>query len=135
MLRHTYVSTMLEAGEFVVTLARGLGHSSPTITLGHYAHFMPEAGNKGRLAIDALLDGGEKGPVAESRNSPETPQGRSGLIVEIGPEKPAVDLKATSASNLEECFQKSQPPVMSHPCGRVVRFLGSSRRTTWVLMS
>jgi hypothetical protein len=27
--------------------ARRLGHSSPTITLDHYAHVMPEAGGKG----------------------------------------------------------------------------------------
>ncbi|MFD9336111.1 hypothetical protein ACFWBF_17130 [Streptomyces sp. NPDC060028] len=27
----------------------------PTITLDNYAHFMPEAGGKGRAAIDALL--------------------------------------------------------------------------------
>lgn len=39
----------------VVTLARWLGHSSPTITLDRYAHFMPEAGGKGRAAVDALL--------------------------------------------------------------------------------
>ncbi|GGT21987.1 hypothetical protein GCM10010254_48230 [Streptomyces chromofuscus] len=31
----------------VVTLARWLGHSSPTITLDYYAHFMPEAGGEG----------------------------------------------------------------------------------------
>lgn len=55
VLRHTYVSVILEAGESVVTLARRLGHSSPTITLDHYAHFMPEAGGKGRAAVDALL--------------------------------------------------------------------------------
>ncbi|MEV6147243.1 hypothetical protein [Streptomyces sp. NPDC051992] len=34
VLRHTYASIMLEAGESVVTLARWLGHSSPAITLG-----------------------------------------------------------------------------------------------------
>ncbi|MFJ3861707.1 hypothetical protein ACIPRL_36485 [Streptomyces sp. NPDC090085] len=34
VLRHTYASVILEAGESVVTLARWLGHSSPTITLG-----------------------------------------------------------------------------------------------------
>nr|WSZ13690.1 hypothetical protein OH837_10400 [Streptomyces canus] len=28
-------------------LARWLGHSSPTITLDYYAHFMPEAGRQG----------------------------------------------------------------------------------------
>ncbi|WP_030778091.1 tyrosine-type recombinase/integrase [Streptomyces sp. NRRL S-920] len=55
VLRHTYASIILEAGESVVTLARWLGHSSPTITLDHYAHFMPEAGGKGRAAVDALL--------------------------------------------------------------------------------
>ncbi|MET9084317.1 site-specific integrase [Streptomyces sp. NPDC004237] len=55
VLRHTYASVILEAGESVVTLARWLGHSSPTITLDYYAHFMPEAGGKGRSAIDTLL--------------------------------------------------------------------------------
>jgi integrase len=55
VLRHTYASVILETGESVVTLARWLGHSSPTITLDYYAHFMPEAGDKGRGAIDALL--------------------------------------------------------------------------------
>jgi hypothetical protein len=49
---------MSEAGESVVTLARWLGHSSPAITLGYYAHFMPEAGSKGRGAIDGLLGSG-----------------------------------------------------------------------------
>ncbi|MFJ7068633.1 integrase [Streptomyces sp. NPDC101115] len=55
MLRHTYASIILEAGESVVTLARWLGRSSPTITLDHYAHFMPEAGGQGRAAVDTLL--------------------------------------------------------------------------------
>jgi hypothetical protein len=48
----------------VVTLARWLGHSSPTITLDYYAHFMPEAGGKGRSAIDALLSRPSKAAVA-----------------------------------------------------------------------
>jgi hypothetical protein len=43
-------------------LARWLGHSSPAITLGYYAHFMPEAGSKGRGTIDGLL--GERGGSA-----------------------------------------------------------------------
>ncbi|WP_234320447.1 tyrosine-type recombinase/integrase [Streptomyces sp. SBT349] len=58
VLRHTYASIVLEAGESVVTLARWLGHSSPTITLDHYAHFMSEAGNRGRSAIDAHCSAG-----------------------------------------------------------------------------
>ncbi|OKH90768.1 integrase [Streptomyces uncialis] len=51
---------MLEAGESVVTLARGLGHSSPTVTLSYYAHFMPEAGAKGRTVIDGVLGSGRE---------------------------------------------------------------------------
>ncbi|MFF0728391.1 tyrosine-type recombinase/integrase [Streptomyces sp. NPDC004134] len=73
VLRHTYASLMLEAGESVVTLARWLGHSSPAITLSYYAHFMPEAGSKGRTAIDGLL-GSQEGQDA-SGNSPDSPQG------------------------------------------------------------
>ncbi|MFE4755003.1 tyrosine-type recombinase/integrase [Streptomyces mirabilis] len=72
VLRHTYASIMLEAGEPVVTLARWLGHSSPAITLGYYAHFMPETGSKGRTAIDGLL--GERGDRQAGRNSPDSPQ-------------------------------------------------------------
>lgn len=73
MLRHTYASIMLEAGESVVALARWLGHSSPNVTLGYYAHFMPEAGSKGRAVIDGLL--GRQGGRPASRNSPDSPQG------------------------------------------------------------
>ncbi|MFF2427929.1 site-specific integrase [Streptomyces mirabilis] len=74
VLRHTYASIMLEAGEPVVTSARWFGHSSPAITLGYYAHFMPEAGSKGRTAIDGLL--GERGDRQAGRNSPDSPQAR-----------------------------------------------------------
>lgn len=69
VLRHTYASIMLEAGESVVTLARWLGHSSPAITLGYYAHFMPEAGSKGRGTLDGLL--GERGDRPASPDSPQ----------------------------------------------------------------
>ncbi|MFC4611078.1 tyrosine-type recombinase/integrase [Streptomyces maoxianensis] len=73
VLRHTYASAVLEAGESVVTLAKWLGHSSPTITLDHYAHFMPEAGGRGRRAIDGLLSG--RGTEVPSPNPPDSPQG------------------------------------------------------------
>ncbi|MFF4912588.1 hypothetical protein ACFY2U_06375, partial [Streptomyces tendae] len=73
VLRHTYASLVLEAGESVVTLAKWLGHSSPTITLDHYAHFMPEAGKKGRRAIDSLL--GERAEESSGPNSPDSPPG------------------------------------------------------------
>ncbi|MGQ4361124.1 hypothetical protein [Streptomyces sp. SAS_272] len=72
-LRDTYASIMLESGESVVALAWWLGHSSPAITLGYYAHFMPEAGSKGRTTIDGLL--GRQGDLHALRNSPDSPQG------------------------------------------------------------
>ncbi|MEE1830761.1 tyrosine-type recombinase/integrase [Streptomyces sp. SP17KL33] len=74
-LRHTYASLVLEAGESVVTLAKWLGHSSQTITLDHYVHFMPEAGKKGRRAIDSLL--GERAEESSDPNSPDSPRDRS----------------------------------------------------------
>ncbi|MEU1554863.1 integrase [Streptomyces scabiei] len=46
---------MWEAAESVVTVARCLGHSSPTVTLRYYTRFIPEAGRKGRAVIDGLL--------------------------------------------------------------------------------
>lgn len=73
-MRHTYASLVLEAGEPVVTLAKWFGHSSPTITLDHYAHFVPEAGKKGRRAIDSLL--GERAEESSGPNSPDSPQVR-----------------------------------------------------------
>ncbi|GHA87976.1 MULTISPECIES: hypothetical protein [Streptomyces] len=75
VLRHTHASVVLEAGEPVVTSARWLGHASPTITLHHYAHFMPEAGRRGRQAIDSLL--GDQANDPAGRNSPDSPQARS----------------------------------------------------------
>ncbi|MEV8547193.1 hypothetical protein [Streptomyces sp. NPDC051572] len=55
VLRHTYASVQLEAGESVVSLSVWLGHASPKITLDHYAHFMPGAGRRGLAAMDSWL--------------------------------------------------------------------------------
>jgi hypothetical protein len=44
--------------------------------LDHYAHFMPEAGKKGRKAIDSLLGelAGERMEESSGPNSPDSPQ-------------------------------------------------------------
>ncbi|KDN85957.1 tyrosine-type recombinase/integrase [Kitasatospora cheerisanensis] len=52
VLRHSYASVMLEAGESIVSLATWLGHSDPAFTLRTYTHFMPEAGARGLAAIE-----------------------------------------------------------------------------------
>ncbi|MGJ3559033.1 hypothetical protein ACR6C2_08715 [Streptomyces sp. INA 01156] len=101
VLSHTYASIMLEAGESVVTLARWLGHSSPAITLGYYAHFMSEAGSKGRTVIDGLL--GEQGDQCAGR----TPRILPGLIVADSPEcgdlGEVIDCKAKGSRSLAKC--------------------------------
>jgi hypothetical protein len=56
VLRHTYASVQLEAGESIVSLSKWLGHSTPKVTLDHYAHFTPGAGQRGLVAMDAWLD-------------------------------------------------------------------------------
>lgn len=61
VLRHTYASVQLEAGESIVSLAEWLGHSSPKVTLDHYAHFMPEAGRRGLAAMDSWLAPNRRG--------------------------------------------------------------------------
>ncbi|MER7174223.1 tyrosine-type recombinase/integrase, partial [Streptomyces mesophilus] len=53
VLRHTYASVQLEAGESIVSLSEWLGHASPNVTLEHYAHFMPQAGARGLQAMDS----------------------------------------------------------------------------------
>ncbi|MDT3397274.1 site-specific integrase [Streptomyces sp. B1866] len=55
VLRHTYASVQLDAGESIVSLSEWLGHASPKITLDHYAHFMPGAGRRGLAAMDSWL--------------------------------------------------------------------------------
>ena len=40
-----------------VAVARWLGHSAPAITLGYYAHFMPETVSTWRTAVDGLPGG------------------------------------------------------------------------------
>lgn len=67
-----HLSIMLDAGQSVVTPARWRGHSSPAITLGYYAHFMPEAGSRNHTATDGLL--GRRGDEDASGNSPDSLQ-------------------------------------------------------------
>ncbi|MEV4739819.1 site-specific integrase [Streptomyces sp. NPDC049555] len=55
VLRHTFASVVLAAGETIVQLAAWLGHSDPAFTLRTYVHFMPKSGARGMAALGALL--------------------------------------------------------------------------------
>ncbi|GAA3819310.1 tyrosine-type recombinase/integrase [Streptomyces chiangmaiensis] len=72
VLRHTYASTQLEAGESIVSVSEWLGHASPQTTLTHYAHFMPGAGKRGLAAMDEWFDQDPQPNVPEK--SPGAPQ-------------------------------------------------------------
>ncbi|SHN12682.1 hypothetical protein SAMN05216268_120100 [Streptomyces yunnanensis] len=77
VLRHACAFPLSEVGEAVVTAALWLGCSSLAITLGYYAHFMPEAGSKGRTAIDGLPGRGVIGaPVDSPQMRPRADRGR-----------------------------------------------------------
>jgi integrase len=64
-LRHTYASVQLAENVDPVTLSVWMGHSSPTITLERYAHFMPGSGARGLAAMDSWF---------ESAEAPNTPR-------------------------------------------------------------
>lgn len=53
VLRHTFASVQLDAGEPIVAVSKWLGHKDASITLRIYAHMMPEADGRGRAAMDA----------------------------------------------------------------------------------
>jgi len=54
-LRHTHASQLIDAGVDVVTISKRLGHSSPAITLGVYAHMFQKDDRKAADAINATL--------------------------------------------------------------------------------
>ncbi|WP_435811289.1 hypothetical protein [Streptomyces termitum] len=93
---------MLEAGESVVTLARRLGHSSPAITLGYYAHFMPEVGSKGRGAVGGLL-GERRGSACRPRLLGFSPALLSRDPCLYASEKTSVDNKVEEMGGLGKC--------------------------------
>jgi integrase len=55
VLRHTYASVLLDAGESVKALSLYLGHADPGFTLRVYTHLLPSSEDRTRRAIDAVL--------------------------------------------------------------------------------
>jgi integrase len=52
VLRHTYASVLLDAGESINAPSLYLGHSDPGFTLRTYTHLMPSCEDRTRRAID-----------------------------------------------------------------------------------
>jgi integrase len=63
ILRHTYASVLLDAGESVKALSSYLGHADPGFTLRIYTHLLPASEDRTRRAIDKAF--GEL-PAAQS---------------------------------------------------------------------
>ncbi|BCT76083.1 site-specific integrase [Sinomonas cyclohexanicum] len=57
-LRHTHATILLAAGVPVKVVSERLGHASPTITLGVYAHVMPGMQKEAAEQFGALMYGG-----------------------------------------------------------------------------
>ena len=54
-LRHSHTSALIAAGIDVVKVSRRLGHSSPVITLGVYAHLFGDTDDGAAAAIEKVL--------------------------------------------------------------------------------
>lgn len=54
-LRHVYATTLLKKGVNVKIVSRRLGHSNVNITLGIYAHFLPEMDEEASLVMGSNL--------------------------------------------------------------------------------
>jgi integrase len=54
-LRHTHASALIAAGLDVVVISRRLGHGSPNVTLGVYAHLFKQDDSAAALAIEAAM--------------------------------------------------------------------------------
>lgn len=59
-LRHTHASALIAAGLDIVTVSKRLGHSSPTVTLGVYAHLFNRTDAAAAQAIEAAMGSGAK---------------------------------------------------------------------------
>ena len=55
VLRHTYASVLLDAGESIKALSLYLGHADPGFTLRVYTHLLPNSEDRTRRAIDRAL--------------------------------------------------------------------------------
>jgi integrase len=53
--RHTHASHLIGAGIDIVKVSRRLGHASPTVTLGVYAHLFDRRDDKSAAAINAAV--------------------------------------------------------------------------------
>ncbi|WP_432127306.1 hypothetical protein [Streptomyces sp. bgisy082] len=82
---------------------RGVGQA---ITLSYYAHFVPEAGSKGRGAVDGLL--GERGRAACRSKLPGfSPASPTAILTRCTLMKMSVECKDEEMGGLGKCWKRS----------------------------
>jgi hypothetical protein len=87
VLRHTYASVLLDAGESIKALSLYLGHADPGFTLRVYTHLLPASEDRTRRAIDRAFayvpndaDGIPDGPDdADGTDEADGPDDADGL--------------------------------------------------------
>jgi integrase len=82
VLRHTYASVLLDAGESIKALSLYLGHADPGFTLRVYTHLLPASEDRTRRAIDRAFgytpddaDGAQVDHAAEVTDEPDDADG------------------------------------------------------------
>ncbi|RAO34481.1 hypothetical protein PSN13_03348 [Micromonospora saelicesensis] len=87
ILRHTYASVLLDAGESIKALSTYLGHADPGFTLRTYTHLLPTSEDRTRRAIDTAF--------GEDQAAKDGPEAVDGLIKVQRPSKrPQVQVRA-----------------------------------------
>lgn len=64
VLRHTYASLLIQAGEPITYVARQLGQHSAAFTLKVYGHFVPQGERRAVDTLDGLSDATTRNPGA-----------------------------------------------------------------------
>jgi integrase len=90
VLRHTYASVLLDAGESIKALSAYLGHADPGSILRTYTHLLPNSEDRTRRAIDKAF--GDDRPPTTAR-MPGRP-GDGMIMVQRSPEGVEVQVRA-----------------------------------------
>lgn len=83
VLRHTFASVVLAAGETINQLAAWLGHSDPAFTYRTYVHFLPKSGSHAMKALGAWICQSTESPSnLDLSETPSAPPQDSRVLVD-----------------------------------------------------
>ncbi|AJT67414.2 hypothetical protein T261_5798 [Streptomyces lydicus] len=117
VLRHTFASIVLQAGETITKLADWLGHSDPAFTLRTYTHFLPEAGTRGLAALGQWLRRDAKAnegpaPLPHARAEADSPQALPKRVVDHETQPPTAGQRGRRRTS-RPVRRVLSPPVLA----------------------